>query len=174
MQNSLSTLEPCSTDSLGHQHCAKKLRPKITLHIKVLCESKAMLPKTLGLGFLTQIYVAFFHQTIRLLNDIMRPALRGVGREFSPILNDSGLQNVWDGTEEEVSTTLLSIGLLLLLDRHPERVPSSPKNWSTAEWRGDDRGMARFSPRHTLMWHEYRLASRKAVICCWLIRSSGS
>ena len=38
-QNSLSM------DSLGHQHCAKKLSPKIALHFKVLCESKAMLPK---------------------------------------------------------------------------------------------------------------------------------
>lgn len=26
-----------------------------------------------------------------------------------------------------------------------------------------------FTPGRALMWHEYRLASRKAVICCWLI-----
>ena len=44
VQNSLSTLELCSTDSLGHQHRTKKLSPKIALHFKVLCESKAMLP----------------------------------------------------------------------------------------------------------------------------------
>ena len=37
-------LEPHSMDSLGHQHCAKKLSLKIALHFKVLCESKAMLP----------------------------------------------------------------------------------------------------------------------------------
>ena len=46
VRNSLSALEPHSMDSLGHQHCAKKLSPKIALHFKVLCESKAMLPKT--------------------------------------------------------------------------------------------------------------------------------
>ena len=44
-QNSLNALEPRSTDFLGHQHNAKKLSPKITLHFKVLCESKVMLPK---------------------------------------------------------------------------------------------------------------------------------
>ena len=44
VRNSLSTLEPRCTDSLGHQHSAKKLSPKIALHFKVLCESKAMLP----------------------------------------------------------------------------------------------------------------------------------
>ena len=38
VQNSLSTLEPHSMDSLGHQHCTKKLSPKIALHYKVLCE----------------------------------------------------------------------------------------------------------------------------------------
>ena len=27
-------LEPHSTDSLGHQHCAKKLSPEIALHLK--------------------------------------------------------------------------------------------------------------------------------------------
>ena len=32
-------------DSLGHQHCTKELRPKITLHFRLLCESKATLPK---------------------------------------------------------------------------------------------------------------------------------
>ena len=37
-------LEPRYMDSLGHQHCTKKLSPKITLHFKVLCESKATLP----------------------------------------------------------------------------------------------------------------------------------
>ena len=42
VQNSLSALEPHSTDSLGHQH--RKLSPKIAFHFKVLCESKAMLP----------------------------------------------------------------------------------------------------------------------------------
>ena len=45
VRNSLSTLEPCSMDSLGHQHLTKKLSPKIVLHFKVLCQSKAMLPK---------------------------------------------------------------------------------------------------------------------------------
>ena len=40
-------LEPRSTDSLGHQHCTKKLSPKIALHLKVLCESKAMIPLSL-------------------------------------------------------------------------------------------------------------------------------
>ena len=45
VQHSLSVLEPSSMDSLGHQHHAKKLRPKIPLHFKLLCESKAMLPK---------------------------------------------------------------------------------------------------------------------------------
>ena len=44
VRNSLSALEPHSMDSLGHQHCAKKLSPKIILHFKVLCESKATLP----------------------------------------------------------------------------------------------------------------------------------
>ena len=34
---------PYSTDSLGHQHHAKKLNSKIALHFKVLCESKATL-----------------------------------------------------------------------------------------------------------------------------------
>ena len=46
VQNSLSMLEPSSMDSLGHQHHAKKLSPKIALHFKVLCESKATLPIT--------------------------------------------------------------------------------------------------------------------------------
>ena len=41
----LCMLEPHSMDSLGHQHCTKKLSPKIVLHFKVLCESKAALPK---------------------------------------------------------------------------------------------------------------------------------
>ena len=44
VRNSLSELEPCSTDSLGHQNSTIKLSPKIALYIKVLCESKAMLP----------------------------------------------------------------------------------------------------------------------------------
>ena len=54
MQNSLSALEPSSMDSLGHQHRAKKLSPKIALHFKVLFESKAMIPffKLLPLGLL--------------------------------------------------------------------------------------------------------------------------
>ena len=43
VRNSLSTLEPCSADCLGHQHHANKLSPKIALHFKVLCESKATL-----------------------------------------------------------------------------------------------------------------------------------
>ena len=34
-------LETHSMDSLGHQHRTKKLSPKIALHFKVLCESKA-------------------------------------------------------------------------------------------------------------------------------------
>ena len=41
LRNSLSVLEPHSMDFLGHQHCAKKLSPKIALHFKVLCKSKA-------------------------------------------------------------------------------------------------------------------------------------
>ena len=41
---SLSSLEPCSTDSQGHQHRAKKLSHKIALHFKLLCESKVTLP----------------------------------------------------------------------------------------------------------------------------------
>ena len=49
-------LEPCSTDSLGHQHYAKKLSPKIALHFKVLCESKTTLPK-LELHTLVTLYV---------------------------------------------------------------------------------------------------------------------
>ena len=44
VQNSLSTLEPRSIDFLGQQYYAKKLSPKISLHFKVLCESKATLP----------------------------------------------------------------------------------------------------------------------------------
>ena len=44
VRNSLSSLEPHSMDSLGHQHYAKKLNPKIALHFKVLSESKTMLP----------------------------------------------------------------------------------------------------------------------------------
>ncbi len=44
MWNSLSVLEPHNMDSLGHQHCAKKLSSKIALYFKVLCESKATLP----------------------------------------------------------------------------------------------------------------------------------
>ena len=44
VQNSLSALEPHSTDSLYRQHHTKKLSPKIALHFKMLCESKAMLP----------------------------------------------------------------------------------------------------------------------------------
>ena len=44
VQNSLGPLEPRSIDSLGHQHHAKKLSPKIALPFKVLCESKATLP----------------------------------------------------------------------------------------------------------------------------------
>ena len=44
VRNSLSALQPHSMDSLGHQHRAKKLSPKIALHFKVLCESKATLP----------------------------------------------------------------------------------------------------------------------------------
>ena len=34
VRNSLSTLEPHSMDSMGHQHHAKKLSPKITLQFK--------------------------------------------------------------------------------------------------------------------------------------------
>ena len=44
VRNLLSTLEPHSMDSLDHQHSAKKLSPKIALHFKVLCKSKATLP----------------------------------------------------------------------------------------------------------------------------------
>ena len=44
VRNSLSMFEPHSMDYLGHQHCAKKLNPKIALHFKVLYESKATLP----------------------------------------------------------------------------------------------------------------------------------
>ena len=44
VQNSLSALEPCSTDTLGHQHQTKKISPKFALDFKVLCENKAMLP----------------------------------------------------------------------------------------------------------------------------------
>ena len=47
VQNSLSALEPHSMDSLGHQHHTKVLSPKITLHFKVLCKSKATLPPNL-------------------------------------------------------------------------------------------------------------------------------
>ena len=43
-------LEPHRMDSLGHHHHAKKLSPKIALHFKVLCESKATLP----IGFLKE------------------------------------------------------------------------------------------------------------------------
>ena len=46
VRNSLSELEHHSTDSLIHQYCTQKLSPKIALHFKVLCESKAMLPLT--------------------------------------------------------------------------------------------------------------------------------
>ena len=45
VRNSPSVLEPHSRDSLGQQPCAKKLSPKIALHFKVLCESKATLPR---------------------------------------------------------------------------------------------------------------------------------
>ena len=48
----LSTLEPHSMDSLGHQHRTKKLSPKIALHFKVLCESKATLPYILSEHYL--------------------------------------------------------------------------------------------------------------------------
>ena len=34
VRNLLGALEPHSTDSLGHQHRAEKLSPKITLHLK--------------------------------------------------------------------------------------------------------------------------------------------
>ena len=44
LRNSLSAFEPHSMDSLGHQQHVKKLSPKIALHFKVLCESKATLP----------------------------------------------------------------------------------------------------------------------------------
>ena len=59
VRNSLSIPEPCSTDSLGHQHHTEKLSPKIALHFKVLCESKAMQP----IGFLQKIsknYILIF------------------------------------------------------------------------------------------------------------------
>ena len=46
VQNSLCMLKPHSMDSLGHQHRTKKLSPKISLHFKVLYESKATLPMT--------------------------------------------------------------------------------------------------------------------------------
>ena len=46
VRNSLSALEPHSMDSLGHQPCTKKLSPQISLHFKVLCESKVTLPYT--------------------------------------------------------------------------------------------------------------------------------
>ena len=48
--------EPCSTDSLGHQHHAIKLSPKIAIHFKVLCESKAMLR--------SNYHIYFHHMTI--------------------------------------------------------------------------------------------------------------
>ena len=52
-------LEPRSTDSLGHQHRAKKLSPKIELHVnKVLCESKATLPYILLLYIVERIILA--------------------------------------------------------------------------------------------------------------------
>ena len=43
VRNSLSTLKLHSTDSLSHQHRAKKLSLQIALHFKELCESKATL-----------------------------------------------------------------------------------------------------------------------------------
>ena len=56
VRNLLSALEPHSMDSLGHQHHANKLSPKIALHFKVLCESKATLPK-LEIHTLVTLYV---------------------------------------------------------------------------------------------------------------------
>ena len=60
VRNSLSALEPHSMDSLGHQHCAKKLSPKIALHFKVLCESKA----TLLQGNFNAMKVCYVHLSI--------------------------------------------------------------------------------------------------------------
>ena len=37
-------LEPFSTNSLGHQHCAKKLCPEITLHLKWSVKAKQRYP----------------------------------------------------------------------------------------------------------------------------------
>ena len=47
-------------DSLGHQHRAKKLSPKIALHFKVLCESKTTLPKMIGTILPNDIVSNFF------------------------------------------------------------------------------------------------------------------
>ncbi len=44
VRNSQSILAPHSIDSMGQQHRTKKISPKITLHFKVLCESKATVP----------------------------------------------------------------------------------------------------------------------------------
>ena len=64
VRNLLSALEPRSTDSLGHHYCAKKLSPKIAIHIKVLCESKAMLPITyLTVTLLSQLSFQSVHCT---------------------------------------------------------------------------------------------------------------
>ena len=57
-------LEPGSTDSLGHQHCTKKLSPKIALHFKVLCKNKAALPLSCQHGLFSRVLAdcAFFFQ----------------------------------------------------------------------------------------------------------------
>ena len=43
-RNLLSTLEPHSTDFLGHQHCAKSVSTFKSANILALCQSKATLP----------------------------------------------------------------------------------------------------------------------------------
>ena len=53
-------------DSLGHQHCAKKLSPKIALHFKVLFKSKATLPLNLFLD-LNENQTLWLEPTLEML-----------------------------------------------------------------------------------------------------------
>ena len=70
VQNSLSALEPCSMDSLipGPPAQHKKLSPKITLHFKVLRESKSTLPILLNqilLKYLVHLYIGLHQVTLQ-------------------------------------------------------------------------------------------------------------
>ena len=101
VQNSLSVLEPCSMDSLDHQHSTKKLSHKIALHFKVLCKSKATLPLFLfSFLFFCLLYFLFTFKN----------------QNCSDVTFIQRRQPMWNSAKEEMySISEYKISVLLLL-----------------------------------------------------------